>query len=85
MTLERSLPRSLTTLSRRGFLRGAGVTLALPLLECMSPRSAAAAGEGGPPGRMILISNNLGVLPQPFFPEAAGADYQLSPYLEELQ
>ena len=84
MTLERYLPRSVTALSRRGFLRGAGVTLALPLLECMSPHSAAAADEGPLAGRMILISNNLGVLPQSFFPEAAGADYQLSPYLEEL-
>jgi len=30
---------------------------------------------------MLLISNNLGVLPKPFFPQTAGRDYELSPYL----
>lgn len=33
---------------------------------------------------MLLISNNLGVLPKPFFPKATGRDYQLSPYLSDL-
>jgi hypothetical protein len=33
---------------------------------------------------MLLISNNLGVLPKPFFPKEAGAGYELSPYLSEL-
>jgi hypothetical protein len=33
---------------------------------------------------MLLISNNLGVLPKPFFPKETGADYGLSPYLNEL-
>ena len=33
---------------------------------------------------MLLISNNLGVLPIPFFPTQTGRDYELSPYLSEL-
>jgi len=33
---------------------------------------------------MLLISNNLGVLPEPFFPEVAGPAYKLSPYLAGL-
>jgi hypothetical protein len=33
---------------------------------------------------MLLISNNLGVLPKPFFPRATGSDYELSPYLAQL-
>ena len=33
---------------------------------------------------MLLISNNLGVLPKPFFPSSAGREYELSPYLSEL-
>ena len=33
---------------------------------------------------MLLISNNLGVLPKPFFPEGTGRDYELSPYLADL-
>jgi len=33
---------------------------------------------------MLLISNNLGVLPKPFFPQGTGRDYELSPYLSAL-
>lgn len=68
-------------LARRALLRGAGVTLGLPLLECMTPAFAAAPA---PPMRMLLIANNLGVLPKYFFPSGEGRDYQLSPYLSEL-
>ncbi len=62
--------------------------MALPLLECR--QTLAAAGSNSQPQRMLLISNNLGVLPKPFFPKAAvskktGVDYQLSPYLKELE
>ncbi len=70
--------------NRRGFLRGAGVALALPWLEQTARTLGAADGDATPPQRMLLISNNLGVLPKPFFPEQAGRDYELSPYLSEL-
>jgi hypothetical protein len=69
---------------RRGFLRAAGVLLALPWLESLSP----AFGKAPPPDsprRMLLISNNLGVLPRLFFPKGTGLDYELSPYLRELE
>jgi hypothetical protein len=33
---------------------------------------------------MLIIANNLGVLPKYFFPQTAGKDYDLSPYLTEL-
>lgn len=72
-------------LTRRRFLRGAGVALALPLLECVQRRSVAQNKTPASPGRMLLISNNLGVLPKPFFPTGTGANYQLSPYLSELK
>jgi hypothetical protein len=68
---------------RRRFLHGIGVTLGLPMLECMTPVFARAAGSR-PPKRMLLISNNLGVLPQHFFPKVKGPGYTLSPYLKEL-
>ena len=73
---------SSATLPRRTFLRGAGVTMALPLLECMTPSFARAASEA--PYRMLIVANNLGVLPKYFFPQSAGRDYPLSPYLEGL-
>ncbi|MHC4879273.1 MAG: DUF1552 domain-containing protein [Planctomycetota bacterium] len=72
-----------TVHSRRAFLRSAGVTLALPWLESIA-NAAPAATASEPPRRMLLISNNLGVLPKPFFPESAGVEYKLSPYLAEL-
>jgi hypothetical protein len=76
--LKRSLPR-------RQFLRGAGVALGLPLLDAMAP-SFARASESPVPRRFFGICNNLGLLPEKFFPEASssGRNYQLSPYLEHL-
>ena len=67
----------------RRFLRNAGVMLALPLLQSLLPRSARAAGTAEP-RRMLLISNNLGVLPKPFFPRTTGRNYEISPSLATL-
>ena len=36
------------------------------------------------PRRMVCIETNMGILPNYFFPEAAGRDYALTPYLEKL-
>src|SRR5205814_8976773 len=77
-------------LSRRKFLRGAGILLSLPLLDAMTPvfaavrKSSAGITPGGKPRRMLGICNNLGLLPDQFFPKQAGRDYPLSPYLELL-
>lgn len=70
-------------LSRRTFLRGAGVAMALPLLDAMRP--ALAAGKPDVPRRMVCIETNMGILPQFFFPEKAGKDYEPSAYLERLK
>src|SRR5690242_11018385 len=71
-------------LSRRAFLRGAGVTLALPLLEAMTPfRARAAAAET--PRRMLCINTSLGLHTPNLYPEAAGKDYALTPYLEVIK
>jgi len=79
-------------LSRRKFLRGTGIALCLPLLESMTPvfasaakRVAANATPGGKPRRFFGICNNLGLLPEHFFPKESGRDYALSPYLELLK
>ena len=70
-------------LSRRTFLRGAGITLALPFLDAMRPVFGAAAAVAKP-RRMVCIQTNMGIMPQFFFPEKAGADYAATPYLEKL-
>ena len=69
---------------RRTLLRGAGVALALPLLNAMTMRSARAAAAPIRKKRFLGICNNLGVLPDQFFPQQAGSDYTLTPYLQEL-
>src|SRR5258708_39212038 len=77
--------------SRRRFLRGAGILLSLPWLDAMQPAFAALAESGAAttpeakPRRMLGICNNLGLLPDRFFPKESGRDYTLSPYLELLK
>ena len=72
-------------ISRRRFLCGAGVALALPLLESMRAPFARAAADVPVPRRLFCICNNLGLLPESFFPKDAGRDYTPSPYLKLLQ
>ncbi|MFO0877438.1 MAG: DUF1552 domain-containing protein [Gemmataceae bacterium] len=70
--------------SRRRFLRGAGVLLGLPLLEAWLPRGQ--ANTTGPiPRRMVAIETNMGILPQFFFPQKKGPDFELTPYLKKLE
>src|SRR3954453_16756263 len=71
-------------ISRRRFLRGSAVAMALPSLESMGVPFARASAAAVP-RRMFCICNNLGVLPRPFFPEDAGRDYTPSPYLKLLE
>jgi hypothetical protein len=70
-------------LSRRTFLRGTGIALALPWLDAMRPAFAAAA-KSEVPRRMVAIQTNMGILPQFFFPEKPGADYDSTRYLDQL-
>ncbi len=75
-------------LDRRTFLRGAGVAMALPLLDVMTRRAVAATPAVK--RRMVCINTPLGVHPAYFFPELSqsgqgGRDYELSPYLEVLK
>ena len=71
-------------LSRRAFLRGTGAALSLPLLDVMRPTVALAERAAPAPKRMLAICNNLGVLPEMFFPKESGRGYGFSPYLEIL-
>jgi hypothetical protein len=70
-------------LPRRQFLKSAGIALALPLLDSMTPALAKSSKE--PPRRFLGICNNLGLLPEHFFPTTAGRDYVPSTYLKLLE
>lgn len=71
-------------LSRRTVLRGAGVSLALPLLEAMRPAFAKAVEEKRAK-RFVGVSLALGLHNPNLVPEGAGRDYQPSRYLRSLQ
>ncbi len=83
MTLAIPNPQSQPT--RRTFLRAAGVTVALPLLDALLPRLRAGEKPAPPPRRMVCICTPLSVHPPFFFPKNPGKDYELTPYLEPIQ
>ena len=77
-------------LPRRTLLKGLGVGFTLPWLDAMMPAFAASkdgdSHEGGrTPRRMLGICNNLGFIPENFFPAEAGRGYAMSPYLKHLE
>lgn len=76
----------LPPLSRRTFLRTAGVAIGLPLLEAMLPRARAEAKKAQlVPQRMLLVGRPLGMYAPHFFPEDAGINYRPSRYLKLLE
>lgn len=74
-----------SSLSRRSFLRGTGVSLALPFLDAMWRRQALAANASTAPKRLVTVCASLGIYGPDFFPQQAGADYANSPYLDLLK
>ena len=72
-------------LSRRAFLRGTGVTLALPFLDVMTPRRLVGAEQVAAPRRMLLMNTTLGLHTEYLNPAQPGRDYELSPYLEAIK
>ena len=69
-------------LSRRALLRGAGATLALPLLESMTPAMAASAA---PAPRFASFYVPHGVTLAKWTPAAAGKDFPMSEILQPLE
>lgn len=68
---------------RRGFLRGAGVSMALPLLDALLPRSRGGT-EASTRTNMVCICTSLGLHAPFLFPKETGADYTPTPYLDIL-
>ena len=69
----------MTQLYRRGFLRAAGVTVALPWLAALEPKPTKTAKAAEVPRRLVCICTNLGLLERNFTPATAGRDYVLTP------
>ena len=74
------------SLPRRTFLRGVGVTLALPLLESMVPALTALASTAANPQRRFgAIFVPLGERPGFWTPKTVGADFEFTPILKPLE
>ena len=71
-------------IARRHFLKAGAVSLALPALNAMLPRSLRAEARASSPRRMLLIGRNLGLHAPFFFPETAGLEYESTRYLRHL-
>lgn len=70
----------MTAPSRRHFLRGAGVALALPWLESLPLRAASAK----PPVRFACVYFSNGVEPIHWWAKGSGASMELGPVLEPM-
>jgi len=71
-------------LPRRTFLRGVGVTLALPFLDAMAPALSAAPAAANAVRRLQFVYIPMGMNPEPWVPKAEGKITQLSPSLSSL-
>ena len=73
-------------LDRRFFLKGAGVAIALPMLEAMAPASRAATAAAKPVKRFVCLSNNYGIYKKTFFPstDQVGVNYEMPKTLKPL-
>ncbi len=82
---DRNEVRSGTTATRRTFLRGAGVTMALPWLESLHALGASAdAVAAAPPKRFAVLFMGCGVNPDHWWAKGAGASMELGRCLEPL-
>jgi len=73
------------SLSRRTVLKGAGVALALPLLDAMIPAATALAQTAAKPRvRMGFVYFPHGAVMKNWVPEKTGADFEFSPILKPL-
>src|SRR5512145_702629 len=73
------------SLPRRTFLKGVGVTIALPLLEAMVPAMTAHAQAARPVRRFGAIYVPHGLLPSAWVPASAGQGFDFSPILKPLE
>jgi hypothetical protein len=71
-------------ISRRAFLRGTGVALALPFLDAMWPLRTGAA-QAAAPKRLVAVCTSLGIYGPALFPKETGGEYALTPYLDLIK
>lgn len=73
------------SLPRRTLLRGLGASMALPLLEAMSPARPARKPNAKSPVRMGFVYVPNGIIMDRWTPAAEGAGYELPPIMKPLE
>ena len=73
--------------SRRTVLKGVGASIALPLLDAMSPAATAwaATPAGSTPKRLAFIGFPHGAIMDKWSPPQTGTNYEMSPILQPLE
>src|SRR5436853_4057815 len=73
--------------SRRMVLKGIGASIALPLLDAMSPASTAWAqtAAGSTPKRLAFVGFPHGAIMDRWSPVQTGTTYEMSPILQPLE
>ena len=84
MNHNNSLKRRNSALSRRTFLKGLGVSMALPAMESLVPAATAKSLEQRPKRMTVFYSPN-GVRMQRYTPATAGKNYAMTPILKPLE
>ncbi len=85
---DKNSVKASTDTGRRSFLRASGVVVALPLFESQIRDSVAnemSPGNDSEPMRLVCIGNPYGMIPDDFFPEQSGRDYEITPLLKPLE
>ena len=75
-------------IDRRHFLRGTGVSLALPMLESLTPTAPAgelSAEDSAPAKRFVCVAPDYGIYPPGFFPEQTGRGYAMPDTLKMME
>lgn len=72
---------SLRITPRRTFLKAAGVSVALPMLESLAEQNTSA---GNTAERLVCIGGYLGFHQESIFPKQTGHDYEISPLLQPI-
>src|SRR5262245_24461159 len=70
------------SLPRRAFLRGMGVTIALPMLDAMTPAFSTGAK---PAVRLGFVYVPNGIIMNKWIPKGEGADFQFAPTMTPLE
>ena len=86
--MHSSILRSTRTrqrLTRRDVLRGAGVCIALPMLDAMLSEGVRAAAVADAPKRLVVINVPFGMHQASFHPSDSGRDYTLPRTLQPLE